>query len=271
MFHILLSYQGFEMWCAFYTSGTTRFRLAIVEVFSSLMWPAVTTCNMTDLEGCKNRVMRKCWGRELWIGWTVKSSVLGIMERGEQWALNVREKENSASGGMCRDDRVCEGVRELWERSKLTRRCGANTHHTDGGRRGCCVLGNDEKRCLSGEMQEKILNGEVSWAVTHSGRKGLVAWKQMFKKRGMIDSSVCSCWVIKMSWRVGMEDNARWVWCRNESVCSWDGTKKRIWWDRPERRRRSEHHFKNRKKICQFRNREGRWSWKSCQRTRATS
>lgn len=57
LFYILFSYQVFEIRCVFYTSGTTQFRRATSEVLMSPTWPVVTTCDMSDLESCKTRVM----------------------------------------------------------------------------------------------------------------------------------------------------------------------------------------------------------------------
>lgn len=126
-----------------------------------------------------------------------------------------------------------------------------NTHHREDRWRGCCVLGNDEKSWPFGEMQEKTLNCRCleQWFI--QGEKGWIAWKQIVKSWGMVDTPyVIVGLTVQIQWEIDMKDNASTEHGEEKNICGWDSIEKRTWWDKAGRWQCSEHYFLklNRKK-----------------------
>lgn len=157
LFYILFSYQVFEIRCVFYTSGTTQFRRATSEVLMSPTWPVVTTCDMSDLESCKTRVMWKQWGeRSFESGRPVKSSVLGITERGGS-KLWLQGQKRILPSAACAGMSLCGKVRvspegdgshsKMWCKYASHRR-RAERMPCAGGTRGSAVCVERRRRKL---------------------------------------------------------------------------------------------------------------------------
>lgn len=100
-------------------------------------------------------------------------------------------------------------------------------------------------------MQEKTLNCRCleQWFI--QGEKGWIAWKQIVKSWGMVDTPyVIVGLTVQIQWEIDMKDNASTEHGEEKNICGWDSIEKRTWWDKAGRWQCSEHYFLklNRKK-----------------------